>query len=108
MTQLDLIPVCRAPSEGTQCYKLLHAMQCGERLTELSVTLKYNITAASQRIGDLRNKFGWPIKSRFIETAAGAHIKEYWLENTGSLTGGVMGTTTAPLHTGDVQWRSRE
>lgn len=75
--QLDLI--CRVPKQGTDCYELLCALQRGERLTELQATLRYHITAASQRLGDLRRKFGWPVQSRWIETEGGKTCKEYYL-----------------------------
>lgn len=80
MTQLDLIAECRVPQRGTQCYELLDALKRGVRLTVAKALREHACYALSQRMGDLRMKYGWPIKSRFIEAAGGAQVKEYWLE----------------------------
>lgn len=79
MTQLDLLAECRVPSKGTQCYELLAALKTGKRLTVARALTEHACYALSQRMGELRNKYGWPIQSRFIETAGGASVKEYWL-----------------------------
>jgi hypothetical protein len=79
MTQLDLLAPCRVPERGTQCYELLMAMRQGERLTVAVALSKYGVYALSQRVGDLKRKYGWPVKSRMVETNGGAHISEYWL-----------------------------
>lgn len=79
MTQLDLLSPVRVPPRGSQCYELLRAYQRGERLTVLTALQKYGVYALSQRNGDLRMKYGWPIKSTTIETNGGAKISEYWL-----------------------------
>lgn len=79
MTQLDLLSPVRVPERGTQCYELLMAYQRGERLTVLTALQKYGVYALSQRNGDLRTRYGWPIKSTTVETAGGAKVSEYWL-----------------------------
>lgn len=75
--QLDLIPICRIPERGTQCYELLRAMQSGARLTVAKALTQHGVYALSQRMGDLRDDYGWPIKSRFV-----GKFKEYWLETS--------------------------
>lgn len=73
--QLDLIAPCRIPERGTQCYELLMAMKRGVRLTVAKALNEYGVYALSQRCGNLRDEYGWPIKSRFV-----GKYKEYWLE----------------------------
>jgi len=80
MTQAELAlesPV-RLPEKGTQTYRLLMAMKDGKRLTVAKALTEYGCFALSQRCGDLR-RLGWPIQSRTIKTASGAHISEYWM-----------------------------
>lgn len=73
---------CRVPEDGTQCKTLLLAMQRGERLRPLEAALKYQVMALSQRIGDLKRKYGWQslIKTQLVETPSGKHISEYWMD----------------------------
>lgn len=77
MTQLDLLAPCRVPERGTQCYELLMAMQCGVRLTVAKALNEYGVYALSQRVGELRRVYGWPIESRFV-----GRVKEYWFETS--------------------------
>lgn len=79
VTQLDLIVECRLPERGTQCYELLMALKQGVRLTVAKALTQYGVYALSQRMGDLREDYGWPIKSQFV-----GKYKEYWLEETKS------------------------
>ncbi len=81
--QFDLLTECRVPERGTQCYELLMAMRTGERLTNAVAWTKYHVYALSQRIGDLKRKYGWPIQSRLIEVGPRTHVAEYWLETRG-------------------------
>ena len=80
MTQLEMLAPVRVPEKGSQCYELLMAMKHGERLTVAMALSKYGVYALSQRVGDLKRKYGWPIQSRTVETNGGAHVSEYWLE----------------------------
>ena len=66
------------PKPGTQCAKLLTAMRGGARLTVAGALSAHGCYALSQRVGELK-RFGWPILSRTIETAGGAHVSEYRL-----------------------------
>ena len=78
--QLDLLTECRIPPRGSQCYELLMAMQDGVRLTVKVALEKYGVYALSQRIGDLRRKYGWPVRSQIIEIGPRTHVAEYWIE----------------------------
>lgn len=80
MTQLDLLePRCKVPEKGGQLYELLTALKSGKKLTVARALTEHACYALSQRMGDLR-KLGWPIQSKFITTAGGASVKEYWLD----------------------------
>jgi hypothetical protein len=80
--QLDLLPVCRIPERGSQCYEILMAMQQGKRLTVAIALAEHSCYALSQRIGDLKRKYGWEslIRSRTVTTRSGARISEYWID----------------------------
>lgn len=80
MTQLDLISECKVPPRGSQCYELLMAMREGVRLTVKLAIQKYGVYALSQRVGELKRKYGWPIRSQIIELGPRTHVAEYWLE----------------------------
>lgn len=77
--QLDLLPACRVPERGSQCYELLMAMKSGVRLTVKTALEKYGVYALSQRIGDLKRTYGWPVQSRTIKVGR-ASVSEYWIE----------------------------
>ena len=81
MTQLELLNPCRVPKRGTDCYQILMAMQEGIRVNDWIAHTKLGVYALSQRIGDLRRRYGWgnAIKDQFIESAGGKRVKEYWL-----------------------------
>lgn len=79
MTQLPLIAECRVPPRGSQCYEILMAMKQGARLTVKVALEHYGVYALSQRIGDLKRKYGWPIKSRVVEVGPRSHVAEYYL-----------------------------
>lgn len=79
MTQLELLAPCRVPDKDTQCYRLLAAMKRGERLTVARALNEYGVYALSQRCGELRDEYGWPIQSRYV-----GKYKEYWLETCGT------------------------
>ncbi len=69
----------RVPPAGTQHYALLQAFQRGERLTVGVALQQYGVYALSQRVGDLKRRYGWPVQSRMVKTNGGAVIAEYWL-----------------------------
>lgn len=80
MTQLDLIPECKVPERGSQCYELLNAMKSGVKLTVKIALDQYGVYALSQRIGDLRRKYGWPVQSRTVQVGPKTFVSEYFLE----------------------------
>lgn len=77
--QLELLTECRVPPRGSQCYELLMAMQQGVRLTVKLALERHGVYALSQRVGELRRKYGWPIKSHTVEVGPRTHVSEYWL-----------------------------
>lgn len=81
MTQLDLLePRTKVPEHGSQCYELLMALQAGERLTTMEAFARFGITTISQRMGELRRKYGWPIKSDAKRVGPKTWVAEYRLE----------------------------
>ena len=67
------------PDKGTQCWELLQAFLRGERLTVLTAIDKYRCYALSQRCGELRNTYGWPILGEWVTLPSGKRIKGYSL-----------------------------
>lgn len=80
MTQTELVlePRTKLPERGTQAYELLMALQAGARLTVKLALERHGVYALSQRMGELRRKYGWPVRSRMIEVGK-ARVAEYWL-----------------------------
>lgn len=56
------------------------AMQAGVRLTVKIALEQYGVYALSQRIGDLRRKYGWPVLSKTVVVGPRTHVSEYYLE----------------------------
>lgn len=79
MTQMDLLIECVLPPKGSQCFELLMAMKQGKRLTVGIAVTEHGCYALSQRCGELGREYGWPIMDRWVETAGGARVKEYFL-----------------------------
>ena len=78
--QLALLPEARIPERGGQCYELLLALINGERLTVKTAIDKHGVYALSQRMGELKRKYGWPIRSRTVQVGPKAYVSEYWME----------------------------
>lgn len=79
--QLDLLePRCKVPERGSQCYELLTAFQRGERLTTIEAFARYGITTISQRVGELKRKYGWDIKSETVKIRDGTYVSRYWMQ----------------------------
>lgn len=79
-TDLELEPRTKLPERDSQCYELLRAFQRGERLTTMEAFSKYGITTISQRVGELKRKYGWTIFSETVEIRAGTRVSRYWME----------------------------
>jgi hypothetical protein len=81
MTQVDLElePRCKIPPRGTQVYEILMYLKSGGRLTVAKALSELGVYALSQRCGELRRQYGWPIKS--INKKVGTHVwvSEYFL-----------------------------
>lgn len=81
VTQLDLLePRTKVPEKGSQCYELLMAFQNGDRLTTMEAFSRFGITTISQRVGELKRKYGWPIQSQSKQIRPGTYVAEYFLE----------------------------
>lgn len=76
--QLELIASPIEPPEGSQCALILARLKRGERLNVVNALQNLHVYALSQRCGQLRNEYGWPIKSHFV-----GKIKEYYLAPSG-------------------------
>lgn len=57
---------------------ILERLQAGERHTVATALERLRIYALSQRVGELR-RAGWPILDRWLDTAGGARVKEYFI-----------------------------
>lgn len=69
----------KVPPADSQCYRLLLAMQNGVRLTVAKALEEYGVYALSQRIGDLKRKYGWPVQSRTLQVGPKTYVSEYFL-----------------------------
>lgn len=80
MTQMDLLePRTKLPAKGSQCYELLMALKNGDRLTTMEAFSRFGITTISQRVGELKRKYGWPIQSKSKQVRPGTYVAEYFL-----------------------------
>lgn len=68
------------PAQGSQCHELLTAMFDGEKFTVLKALRKKGCYGLSQRCGQLKNKYKWPVKSEWLTLRGGKRVKQYWLE----------------------------
>ena len=76
---LEFSKPCVVPDEETQCGILLRHMQNVGPITTGEAFELYRITCAGQRMTDLRNRFGWPVKSDPYKTPGGAIVAKYYL-----------------------------
>jgi hypothetical protein len=67
------------PRQGSQCHELLEAMFDGKKFTVLKAIDKHGVYALSQRCGQLKNKYKWPIKAYWKTLPNGKRVKEYSL-----------------------------
>jgi hypothetical protein len=77
--QLALLPECRVPAKDSQCYRLLIALQAGARLTVKLALEQHGVYALSQRCGELRREYGWPVQSRALKVGPRTTVAEYFL-----------------------------
>jgi hypothetical protein len=80
VTQLDLLEnrTKLPPSDG-QCYAILRYLQSGGRLTVAKAMSELGVYALSQRVGELKRTYGWPVKSRALKVGPKTYVAEYWL-----------------------------
>ena len=67
------------PAQNSQCYELLRSMFDGKKFTVLTALDKHGVYALSQRCGELKHKYRWPVKDRWVEVGKGKRVKEYSL-----------------------------
>jgi hypothetical protein len=79
MTQIELIAPCRVPPEESQCYRILRYLESGGRLTVAKAMSELSVYALSQRVGELKREYGWPIKSRALKVGPKTYVAEYWM-----------------------------
>jgi hypothetical protein len=77
--QLELVAPCRVPERGSQCYELLMAFKKGDRLTTMEAFRRFGITTISQRVGELKRVYGWPIQSLAVKVGPKTYVAEYFL-----------------------------
>lgn len=81
MTQVELAlePRCKVPERGTQCYEILMFLQSGGRLTVAKALTELGVYALSQRVGDLKRRYGWPVQSVNKKVGVNVWVSEYFL-----------------------------
>ena len=80
MTQLELVPPCRVPDPDTQTYRILLYLQRGGKLTVAKAFSELGCFALSQRIGELKRNYGWPIQSKALKVGPKTYVAEYWMD----------------------------
>lgn len=81
MTQLDLLePRTKLPPDGSQCYQILLYLKRGGRLTVAKALDELGVYALSQRCGELRRKYGWPVQSETKQVGPKTYVSEYWMD----------------------------
>ena len=64
---------------GSQAKRILDYMLEGHRITPIEALEKFGSFRLGARIADLRAD-GHDIKSEFVKTDTGKHVKSYWIE----------------------------
>ena len=62
------------------CLNLYEAMQRGEEISVKTSIMRYGISAAGQRCGDLRRKYGKPIAEKWAVAPNGARYLIWYLK----------------------------
>ncbi len=66
-------------SSDSQAKRILSYMLAGNRITPIEALEKFGSFRLGARIADLRAA-GHDIKSEFVTTNTGKHVKQYWIE----------------------------
>lgn len=66
-------------NSGSQAKRILAYMQEGHRITPIEALKLFGCFRLGARIADLKEG-GHDIKSEFVKTDNGKHVKAYWLE----------------------------
>jgi hypothetical protein len=78
-TSLEFESPCRLPERGSQCYEILMYLQSGRTLTVAKAMSDLGVYALSQRVGELKRKYGWPIKAKALKVNEKTYVAEYSL-----------------------------
>ena len=79
MTQLPLLAETKVPPRGGQLYEILMYLERGGRLTVAKAMSELGVYALSQRCGELKRTYGWPIQSRALKVGPKTYVAEYFL-----------------------------
>lgn len=66
-------------NSGSQAKRILAYMQEGHHITPIDALKLFGCFRLGARIADLREG-GHAIKSEFVKTDSGKHVKSYWIE----------------------------
>lgn len=71
----------KIPTYRSTAYNILAAMASGKKVSMLDGVKHFDTVALSQRISDLRCKYGWHgvIRDKFVTQRNGRRHKEYWI-----------------------------
>lgn len=69
----------KIPTQGSDAYNILLDLVAGKKISMLVGPSRYSTVAVSQRISDLRIKFGWDVQGEFRKTKTGRRFMEYSL-----------------------------
>ena len=72
--------ITRTPDRNTQAYEILMYLSQGGRLTVAKALTELHVYALSQRIGELKREYGWPIKSERKKVGPKTYVSEYWMD----------------------------
>lgn len=69
----------KIPTYKSDAYNILVALVNGEKISMLQGPRKFHTVAVSQRISDLRIKYGWNVQGEMKTTSSGRKYMEYSL-----------------------------
>lgn len=70
----------KVPARGSQCYEILMYLENGGRLTVAKALTELGVYALSQRIGELKREYGWPVRSERKQVGPKTYVSEYFLD----------------------------
>lgn len=79
-TQSEFEPKTKIPPHEGQCYAILLYLKQGGTLTVAKAMSELGVYALSQRVGELKRTYGWPIKAKALKVGPKTYVAEYFLE----------------------------